>query len=538
MDDGRLTRTLVPLMVVLAMAVSACGPPSRQSTASGGAPASAASPSAAQPAKQGGTITIGMSKDIQVLNPLVRTISTDQVIRQVAFESLIAVDEQGNMQPRLAESWTVSPDGKSYTFVLRKGVQFHNGQEMTADDAKFAMEYTMEASNGAFGFERLRPVERIETPDRYTLQVTLRDLSSAFLPSLGGIESFSVIPRDSLEPGVDKPNAFPAGTGPFKFISWQPRQQLVFERFPGYWGRVANIERLVIRPIEDSTVRITALRSGDVDIIERTPYEWVQQIKDGKLPGIALTEAHTAGYRRLLFNTADPPFDNLKLRQAVAYGTDMREVLQAAFFGFGEIADQKYPVGHKWYVPGVPSYPYDPDRAKAVLAESGYNGEPIPMYIENAADMQTVAATIQAQMRKIGVNIQIQTLEFASQRDLIAKGQFTFDFMGSNYYDDPYSTYNDLVCESPRNRIVNYAGYCSAEVDTKLRQIERELDPAKQQALLKEVLVKRYDDIPQGTGLFVPRFYAFRDKVKDFVTDDDQNLVWQKGGLNYAWVDS
>src|SRR5207237_586911 len=129
----------------------------------------------------------------------------------------------------------------------------------------------------------------------------------------------------------DRPAAFPPGTGPFKFISWQPRQHLVFERFPGYWGQVSNAERVNIRPIEDATVRMTALRSGDVDIIERAPYEWVQQIKDGKLPGIGLTEAKTAGYRRLVFNVADPPFDNPKLRQAVASAIDMKEVLQAAF---------------------------------------------------------------------------------------------------------------------------------------------------------------------------------------------------------------
>jgi peptide/nickel transport system substrate-binding protein len=468
----------------------------------------------------------------------VRTISTDQVVRQLAFESLLSVDEQGNTQARLVEKWTTAADGKGYTFTLRKGVKFHNGQEMTADDVKFSMDYTMNPANGAFGFERLRIVESVDVVDPSTLQIALKDTSSAFLPALGGIESFGVIPKDSLETGVDRPSVMPAGTGPFKFVSWQPRQQLVFERFPDYWGQTANVDRIVLKPIEDATVRMTALRSGDVDVIERTPYEWVQQIKDGRLQGIGLTEAKTAGYRRIVFNSADPPFDNPKLRQAVMHAIDMKEVLQAGFFGFGELADQKYPAGHKWYIQGVPAYQFDPDRAKAMLAEAGYNGETITMHVENAADVQTVAATIQAQLKKVGVNLAIQPLEFASQRDLIAKGQFTFDFMGSNYYDDPFSTYNDLICENPRNRIVNYAGYCDQEMDSLLRQIEKELDPTKQQALLKQVLTKRYNDLPQGMGIFVPRFYAFRDVLKNFVTDDDQNLVWSKGGLQYAWLES
>jgi ABC-type transport system substrate-binding protein len=381
-------------------------------------------------------------------------------------------------------------------------------------------------------------VDHLETPDPYTIRVVLKDVSSTFLPSIDGIETFSVIPKDSLEPGIDKPAAFPPGTGSFMFVSWTPRQSLVFDRFADYWGQKAYVDRVVLKPVEDATVRINALRSGDVDLIERAPYEWVQQIKEGKLAGISMSEAPTAGYRRIVFNWADAPFNNPKLRQAFAYGIDMKEVLQAAYFGLGEIADQKYPKGHQWYIDGVPSFSYDPERAKALLVEAGYNGEPINMVMENAADVTAIATTMQAQLKRIGVNLSLQPMEFAAQRDLVIKGQFSFDFMGSNYYDDPFTTYAELLCEDPRNRISNYAGYCNPEVDALLHQIQHELDVNRQKELLKQVLTKRYEESPHATGVFVPRFYAFRDVVRDFKTDDDQNLIWMSGGLNYAWLDN
>jgi len=124
--------------------------------------------------KGGGTLTMGMRKDITVLNPLVRTFSTDERVRDLMFESLLTLDPHGSIQPLLAESWQISNDGKTYTFHLRRGVKFHNGQEMTARDAKFAMDYAMDPKNGAYGVQMLSLVEGIETPDENTLRVSLK----------------------------------------------------------------------------------------------------------------------------------------------------------------------------------------------------------------------------------------------------------------------------------------------------------------------------------------------------------------------------
>ena len=327
--------------------------------------------------KKGGNLTIAIRKDLTLMNPLVRTSSTDREIRQLMYEPLLGIDLKGDLKPRLAEKWEISKDGKLVTFNLRKGVKFHNGQEMTAEDAKFAMDYTMNAKNGAYGYSALEIVDRVEVPDKYTLAIHLKNTGPGFPYVLSTIRSFSVIPKGSVEEGRTKPKQYPPGTGPFRFSDWSPRQQLVLERNDNYWGQKPLVDRLVLKPIPDATIRMTALRAGDVDLIEAAPWEWVRQVMDGKLKGINYSEGQDSGFRVFKFNAGGPPFNNKKLRLAVAHALNKKEILQATYFGFGAPTDQRYPKGHTWNFEEVKTPSYDLERAKALLKEAGYKGEVI-----------------------------------------------------------------------------------------------------------------------------------------------------------------
>jgi peptide/nickel transport system substrate-binding protein len=316
--------------------------------------------------KRGGTITLGISKELALMNPLINTSSTEARIRELMFEPLLARDLKGALHPRLAESWEISKDRKVYTFKLRRGVKFHNGKELTADDIKFAIDYTLNPKNGAYGLEDLSAVERAEVVDKYTLRIHLKQNNPLFLTVLSEIRSFSAIPKESLAEGMRKPTTFPPGTGPFKFVEWLPGQRIVFDRFADYWGQKAYVDRVILKEIGENTVRFTALRAGDVDMIERTPYEWVQQIVEGKLKGIGYAKAARAGARNLEFNVADPPFNNKKLRLAIAHALDRKEILQAAYHGLADTADQRFPKGHSWNF-DVPSPTFDQNKARALL---------------------------------------------------------------------------------------------------------------------------------------------------------------------------
>jgi ABC-type transport system substrate-binding protein len=145
--------------------------------------------------KRGGTITLPTQNDLVTMNPMVRTASTERLMRMLMFDSLLGSDLQGKVQPNLAESWEISSDGKVYTFRLHKGIMFHNGKELSSEDVRFSMNYTIDPKNGAYGFSQLSLVERVETPEKYLLRVYLKKPSAVLLlSSLAGIQSFPVSP--------------------------------------------------------------------------------------------------------------------------------------------------------------------------------------------------------------------------------------------------------------------------------------------------------------------------------------------------------
>jgi ABC-type transport system substrate-binding protein len=488
--------------------------------------------------RRGGTLNVGILKDLSLMNPLVKTSSVDRRIRGLMFEPLLGIDLRGNLQPGLALAWKISPGGKSYLFKLRQGVKFHNGQEMTAEDVKFAIDYTMNPKNGAFGYSRLAGVESVEAADRYTLHISLKTPSAAFLSSLTDIKTFSVIPKGSLPEEMSKLNAYPPGTGPFRFVEWQPDQRIVLRRHEGYWGRGGFLEAVILRPIKDDAMRFVTLQAGDVDMIEHAPFEWAKQITTGRVNGISLAVATYGGFDAIRFNVAGPPFNNKKLRQAVAHAIDRKEILHAAHFGFGEPSEQNYPKPHAWYIDGVAAPKLDYEKARSLVREAGYKGEPIEMVISQEVEKQTMATVLQSQLKKIGINIRIQPLEYSAFTDRERRGDFAFTFSGGSPKTDPSETYAPhFRCEPDlKKRQSNTTGYCDQEVDGLLRKAETEVDVEKRKLLFQQILKKINDDLPILYVGFSPDFIAFRDYAKGFATDHDGSLQWWGGGINHMWL--
>jgi len=488
--------------------------------------------------KRGGTLTLAISKDMALLNPLVSTSSTEARIRELMFEPLLGTDSRGNIRPNLAETWEVSKDGKVYTFKLRRGVRFHDGREMTAADAKFAIDYTLNPKNGAYGYDTLSLVDRVELPDRYTLKMYLKRQNPLLLTWLADIRSFSVIPAGSLPEGVRKPTATPPGTGPFKFVEWKPRQRIVFDRFDQYWGQKAFVDRVILRDISNATVRINALQAGDVDIIERTPYEWVRQIVESKVKGIGYSKALLAGARNIEFNVAGAPFNNKKLRLAVAHAIDRKEILQAAYLGLADPSDQRYPKGHAWYFDEIVAPEHNLNKAKSLLKESGYKGETIELMGNVGEVAEIEGAAIQAQLKRIGMNIQLKILERASALDARRKGNYAFKLSGGRVYPEPIPLLQEYKCEADlNNRRENESGYCNKKFNALLAEAEAETDAEKRKVLYRRLTEILNDDMPILPIGFTPRFFAFRSHVKGFQTEFTGAFEWGQGGLSHTWID-
>jgi len=367
----------------------------------------------------------------------------------------------------------------------------------------------------------------------------MKSASTAFLSSLTDIKTFSVVPKGSLPEGVSKLDRYPAGTGPFRFVEWQPQQRILLERHEGYWKNKPYVEKLVLRPISNDQVRFTALRAQDIDMAEQPPFEWAKQIADGKLKGVSFTEATFGGFYRLTFNMTRPPFDDRRMRLAVAHAVDRRELLHAAFLGFGEPSDQNYPKGYAWYHEGVPTPAYNLDKARALLKEAGYKGEPIDILEDQEIVNQTLATTLQAQMKKIGMNMKLDVLEVGAYTARHRAGDFAIGFSGGSPKVDPSATYGPhLRCEPDlKKRASNTSGYCDQEMEALLQKAELELEPGKRKTLFKEIEAKILRDLPFIIIGFVPDFITYRDYVKGFATDHDGSLQWWGGGLSHAWLD-
>ncbi len=493
--------------------------------------------SAAEAPKRGGTLTLAIKRRMNLMNPMVSTRSTERNIRTLMFESLLGIDLKGNIQPNLAKSWEVSSDGKLYTFHLRKGVKFHDGREMGARDVKFSMDYVMNPKNGAYGLRDLEMVEKVETPDKYTVKIHLNKTTVPFLASLTDIQAFTVIPNESLEEGIRKPNRFPPGTGPFSFVDWKPQQRIIFERFGDYWGQKAFVDKLVIRPIINATVRFVALRAGDVDMVEISPYEWVQRVLAGKVKGIKAVKASHASFRRVTFNVTSPAFSKKALRQAVAHAINRQEILEAAYLGFGEFTSQRYPVGHLWYAEGVEPPPYDPQKAKTLLKEAGYKGEPLDLLVSAGIYNEAVAVAVQSQLKKIGLNVRLLVVERGSGLAMRRSGTFVFRTGGGSASPDPMDTYVSFACEDTKKRIRNEMGYCNKKVDAFLRELEIEPNQQKRKHIVKQILAQLNDDVPSVAIGYAPEFFTMHEYVKGFKTDDNGSFRWWGGGLNEVWLD-
>jgi ABC-type transport system substrate-binding protein len=488
--------------------------------------------------KRGGTLTIAAEWDISTLHPFQRTFSVDEYVRNLMYDSLLSVDLKDNIQPNLAESWEASRDGMFYTFRLRRGVKFHNGQEMTADDVRWSINYVVNPKNGTYGRQRILMVDRAEAVDRYTVRVHLNRPHAGFLAALTQIKASIILPKGAVEEGAGRVDTFPPGTGPFRFAGWKPNDTIVFDRFNDYWGpHKALLDRVVFRPIPDETVRFTALRAGDVDMIRATPYDWATKIERGELRGIVAIKALYAHTKYLFFNVAGSFFENLKLRQAVAHAIDRKEIIDGVFRGFAAPMDtQTYPRSHKWYIEGVPSYPLDPGKAKRLLKEAGYKGEEVELLLTFGSEDQSIAQVIHDQLRRIGMNVNIKVVDVGAREEYTRMGQYQMDLRGGNFYPDVSDSYlPQLACDE--KRISNRTGYCDKSVDELFARADSELNEGKRRELYKELLVKVHNAVPIVRLLYVHKPFALHDYVKGFTVDREGRFRWVGGGVNTAWLD-
>jgi peptide/nickel transport system substrate-binding protein len=318
------------------------------------------------------------------------------------------------MAPSLAESWTVSPDNLTYEFVLRKGVKFHNGDPVTAEDVKFSFERYRGAGSGPFKAR----TAGVDAVDPHRVRFRFKQPWPDFMTFIGTPATGAawVVPKKYVEKvGDDGFKRAPVGAGPYKFVSFQPGVELVLEAFEGYWRKTPNVKRLVFRSILEEETRLVALKRGEVDIAYSIRGPLAEELR--RTPGLTLKPNYPPGTFWLVFpeQWTDPksPWTNLKVRQAVNVAFDRDAINKAETLGFSKITGSIIPASFEFFwQPPKPTY--DAGRAKKLLAEAGFpNGFDAGEYFCDSSYANLGEAVVNY-LKAVGLKVQLRPLERAA----------------------------------------------------------------------------------------------------------------------------
>ncbi|MFO1323079.1 MAG: ABC transporter substrate-binding protein [Burkholderiales bacterium] len=384
------------------------------------------SPAAAQQSpKMGGTLRYGTVTEVASLDPHVYSGSAWKVLIEAIYSPLVGYDTKGRIVPRIAERWE-TPDAKTTIFHLRRGVTFHDGTPLTAEDVKFSLERILDPKNGATLRTNLAGVT-VSVTGPNTVKVETAEPNATLLSVLALPEA-AIVSKKWIDAGPNvKVQA--NGTGPFVLKAYEPSVRAVLEKNPGYFIKgQPYLNAVEFRMIKSDDARVNALRTNAVDMIDFVPWKDIDTLK--RAPNIVVDSSGGA-FMNLWFNATKKPFSDVRVRQAFAYAIDRDAIAKAAFFGHGT------PIEGPPTTPDSPyynkdlakTYKYDPARAKALLAAAGYpNGFDFEFLVFQGLGIYTSTAQIvQANLKDVGINAKIQLVEFADLLD--RKNKANYDAM-------------------------------------------------------------------------------------------------------------
>jgi peptide/nickel transport system substrate-binding protein len=466
--------------------------------------------------------------DIDSLDPHRATSTLSMQVWDQIYDTMLAFDENGAPQPHFAKSWEVSDDGLEYTFQLEDGVLCHDGTPFDANDVKFTVDRAF-GENPSLTRTSWGPIEAVEVIDPLTVKFTMSSRFGAFIPFLA--DSFSSIVCDSeANMGDAFGSEVAIGAGPFKLVEWVKGDVVVLEKNPDYrnFGKPAenkgapHLDRLIVRTVPEAQTRLAGLRTGEVHIAE-PPFDDVPAIREeGELE---LVVAGNTGQNVFWeFTISRPPFDDIRARQAVAYATDPQLAIDIIYGGLSQrewcpIARGVF--GNDQEFCKQFGYPYDPEKAKELLAELGYgpdNPLQTTMFVWTGGNRHKLAEIFQNQLAQVGIDVGIEIMDIGTmnarvkaQNEKTEGGPGSFDMMTWSWYD-PDILYQ--LWHSPGA----YSGYQTPELDAMLEKTRTTIDPDERLAAVQDVIQHLMENAVH-IGLYTPGWewvFAVRPEVQGF----------------------
>ena len=438
----------------------------------------------AQDDASGGTLVAAISAEPDQLDPQVTSAYVSFQVLENVFDTLVEPDENLEMVPSLAESWEISDDGLTYTFTLRDGVMWHDGTPLTASDVVYSYGRIRESANNGW---RFGTVTDVTAPDDSTVVFTLSAPTPNLLANIGAFKGMAIVQQANVESG-DITTA-PIGTGPFKVASWTSGDSIELVRNDDYWGGAPSLDGVTYRFIPDTTVALTSLQSGDVQWTDNLPAQQVNGLKEST--DVVVETVPSNDYYYFATNEARAPFDDARVRQALAWAIDRDAIVQAAVFGNAAVNQTAIPSTSVWYYDYAP-YSRDLDKATALLEEAGVSDLAIDLIVPSTDNQAVTAAqVITANLADIGVTVNIRQLDVSTWLAEEADGNFDaflWEWIGNI---DPSDFY---YAQHRTDGGFNYQGYSNPEVDQLLDAAATETDTAARKDLYDQAAKLIVDD--------------------------------------------
>lgn len=485
-------------------------------------------PSSSQNSTDEIVVKFARPEEIATFDPLNNAI-VNNIHDRMVYDALLDIDENNVITPCLAEAYEVSDDNLTLTFHIRKGVKFHNGDDLTAHDVYVSFNRLLEPNCTLTQKSNFAALSAVTEIDEYTVEF---QLSSANAYMLTLLARYPVINSKLYEEMGDACFDLNIGTGPYKFVKWEPGVSIEYERNTEYWGgETSNVDRVYYVPLMEDTTRVSSVRTGDCDIVDSVPTDQVATLE---AEGITVSKVMTTdqlyiGYQFQAGDKATGIMADKDVRLAFSMAID-KEAIASEILGSGRAATFPTGEGGKGFDASYPGHPYDPEQAKELLANSSYSGETIRV-IGPTANYEKITETMTAiyyYLTEVGFNVDMEQMENAAFSDARKAGEYDCYIVGASFGNgDGYGFINQrIVGDSLASH------YGNEELNEMILASNEIMDDDKRAEALKEIYTKIMDDCAPMDFIVQYQFnYAFNSRIKSFVYFADKKV-----DLSTIWV--
>lgn len=487
MKKARLFGSLLVLTLTVGAVLTGCG--AGQDQAGSGTAATAESP------KAGGTLIVARKADANNLDPhFISNIPSANYIYGKVYESLVARDKNSEYKPALATEWK-QVDDLTWEFKLRSGVTFHDGAPFNAEAVKKTFDRVLDPKVASPRASNFSMIKEIKAVDEQTVQFVLEYPFTPLLSILASSEG-SILSPKAISEHADTLSKQPVGTGPFKFESWTPGQEMTLVKNDSYWGEKPKVDKVVYKVVPEDTTRIAMVEAGEAHIADQLTVTEVERAQSS--PNMTMVRAEGLGVEYIGFNVTKKPFDDVRVRQAVAHAIEKEAIVKGVYNNVGTEAVSAMSSKVIGYNPDLKDYAYDVNEARKLLSDAGYpNGFKTTIVTDDRKERMNVAEVIQSQLKGIGIDVDIKVMEYGAYLEYTDKGEHDMFIggWGNATGDGDYNQYN-VFHSSSKGSAGNLAFYNNPEVDQLIEQGRREKDAKKRKEIYAKLQEIELNDAP------------------------------------------